>query len=586
MFEKEILDLFKVMLVDDSNKADMQYITQSKLNLDYVGKGFVTDFTPTKSQRKILEETYKPLNVTTLFSVKERENSDPIELIQKQILHYFEIYGLDIPGLFNLEVTKGKVVTMTYVRGVSLAELSEMIRKLLYTNAPVKDAVVLKDIIRHFKVAYNINEVKNNELRVILFDVKNDTYTSGDDVVRYVCWKATNSALLIKSPNVLRAVKMYSTADAFVDLLSKHVEPLARVFNRHKAIILSLKTKKNKSVINRISRLSKTLHMPIVEAFNKRFVSEALNGKIKDYSVLNKLSVRDKFKFLNLLEYKKQNNTDDAFIIRNGKVHLEKNRPTFSTKKIDLVIDEVIKSLALDFSGLDGKNILLDKDVDYGLPISRKQTVGNLPYGTTVTVKDGEISSGIYWENAGGARDLDLSAIDSRGARTGWGAYSGYDRKNPITFSGDVTDATNGAMEFMTSKTSLKQSYGLFVNIFAGNPNSKAFIVVGNKTEKKWIKETKIKEEHTLGGKGSIIGFVKNGKFVIYSGSMNNRMVSGSEKDAAIISRGLSDFWTVKSLFDVLGIKYDVDKKAKKVYDYSLSYSEMTYDKLEKLFSI
>ena len=576
MFEKEILDLFKVMIVNDTNKYPVY--------VDSIMDGYVTDFVPTASQAAVLRAKYQPLDINTLFTVQERKKADPYELISKQFLHYVEVYGLYSPGLFNLEVYGGKVVTLNYVRGVTALELGEYVRKLLYTNAPVKDSDVLNKIVRHYDVYFNVNEVKNNELRVLLFDPKKHVYANGDDAVRYICFVATGSAMLIKSPEVIAAVTAHAN-EVSADFLEIHAKVLAQVFNRHKKLILALKTPKTRSVINKISRLSKINHVPIKEAINKRFVAEALKGNV-DYSVLDKISIRDKFKFLNLLEYKKQGLKQDAFVIRNGKVRLEENRPLHSRHDINVVMKKILDSLESDLYALKDKNILLDKHVHYGLPVSRKQTIGNLPFGSQINIESKNISSGIYWHNDGGARDLDLSTVDTNGKRTGWGCYAGYDKNSPVTYSGDVTSAHNGAMEFMTSKTKSSRVYGLFVNIYNGEIGSKMELVVGERTKDKWIDNPVIREEHSLTSRGNVLGFVKDGVFVVFTCRLNDGRVSTTEKNKAIVSRGLSDSWTINRLLEYLQIDFDVERDEEKEYDYDLTYEKYTSDSLEEIFSI
>lgn len=573
---KNVLDLFNVMVTPRS-------VPVSQMDFDSVKSGFITNFVPTMGQYVVLTAKFAPLPITTLFTVEERDRAPIERLLARQILHYIEVYGLNAPGLFGLEQTNGTVANITFVRGVSVEELSELVVKLLTTNAPVKDATVIKQIIDEYKIEIpEISKIVNNELRVILFNVDKHRFTNGDDAVRYMCYKATGETLLIKSKKVVDAVKAVRYSTSF---LETHAVVLAQVFNRHKRLILAAKgTAGQTTVINKIARMSKKLHVPINEGFNKQFVSVALAGTWYDPAALEAMSLRDRFKFLNLLEYKKQQHSVDAFVIRNGRVHVEPNRPHHNIWRIERVINEVVSSLNATFSNLlIGKNILLDARVDYGLPISRKQMVGKLPFGTTVTV-DNVISSGIYWHNDGGARDLDLSAIDTNGQRTGWGQYSGYDNRNPVTYSGDVTSAHNGAMEFLTSKTSFTQSYGIFVNIFNGAIGSKAEVVVGTKTRDRWIDDTVVREQIVLPGKGSIIGFVRDGKYVAYSGVLNNNAVSGNAKSQAIVARGTAQFWTVRKLFDTLGVLYDTERQPDVEYDYDLTYSQFSVDKLEKMF--
>jgi hypothetical protein len=256
-----------------------------------------------------------------------------------------------------------------------------------------------------------------------------------------------------------------------------------------------------------------------------------------------------------------------------------------SKGKLDDVTAIVIDSLRDDLARLRDTTILLDPNVDYGLLVSRKQALGQLPFGTTVTPNGSTISSGIYWENAWGATDLDLSAVEVSGRRVGWGQYSGYTRSD-VVFSGDVTHASSGAMEFMTSKVSYEPVYALFVNIFAGNKDSSKFaLVVGSKSKDKWIESPVIRETAELNSRGNVIGFVKRGKFVVYSCRLNNSAWSVGSKEAAIVAKGLADFWTVKGLFDTLDIPYSVTREAGRNYDYDLTYQGFSLDKLESVFS-
>lgn len=572
MVDQHVLKLFKAMVTDGVGNLD----------LSNVASGFITNFRPTPKQLKLLQEEFKPLNLTTLFSVEQRETLSAQELIYLQVLHYIEIYGLNSPGLFNLEQKNGQVATIAYVQGLSRDELADKVRSLLYANAPIKDAEALKEIIESYAIDFDLNQVKNNEMRVLLFRLGQDVFQSGDDAVRYMCYTATESALLIKSKQVIKAIEADDKsfkADFFVD----HERPLAKVFHRHKNLILAAKTSENAHAINRISRLAKTLHVPIHEPISKRFIAEAYADNVEP-KVLQAMGVRDKFKFLNLLQYKMLGNTTDAFIIRNGKVHLEKERKVLNGPKLSSIVADVLDSLREDLAHLRKTTILLDSNVDYGLPISRKQVVGQLPFGTTVTSKGDTLSSGIYWENKWGATDLDLSAVKPGGQRTGWGQYSGYGA-NDIVFSGDLTHAEKGAMEFMTSKTTFMGVYALFVNIFNGQEGTKFALVVGSKTKAKWIEEPVLREMGTLDSKGNIVGFIKGGKFVVYSCRMNSNSWSVGNKEAAIVARGLADFWTISVLLNVLAIPYSLTRDPNQTYDHDLSYQGFSFDKLETMLA-
>jgi hypothetical protein len=567
-----LLKLFNVMAVPQTSS-----ITKTTLLSDY---GVLTNFQISNIQKDAIMEYCKPLDVKVLFGKTERDEKSTLELINKQLLHYLEVYGLNSPGLFDLEVDEGEVIKLTFIKGLTIPEINDMILDLLYSNAPVKDTTMIQNLITSLQVSFDFDKIQNNELRIVLFDITKHVFNNGDDAVRYMCFKATDNSLLIKSKEVIDAVKLHKFPSAFFE---KHDIQLAQVFNRHKKIIMSAKNPNTKTAINRISRLSKQKHVPIKESVNKKFISLALEQKVSIgtlFNILDSVSIRDKFKFLNLLEYKKMRSTMDAFIIRNGKIHLEEGRKVHDLSMIEKVKNMVLKSLEEDFLNLKDKTILLDNNVDYGLPVSRKQTIGNLPFGTEVHVKNAKISSGVYWRNDWGATDLDLSTIDYTGKRTGWGSYSGYDKTNPVTFSGDMTSAYDGAMEFMTSNN---VDYGLFVNIYSGSTGAGFELVVGENGKDRWIQNTIIREKDNLKSRGNVIGFVKNDKFIVYQGRLSSNYISGDKKSEVIVKRGASEWWTVKRLFDSIGIKYSLDKEENVSYDYDLSYESFSYDKLENI---
>lgn len=559
---------------------------KGKLNLSTAEHGFVTDFEPTNEQFVMLKNLFKPLPVVTLFSVEERKNASIEYLLTKQILHYIETYGLESPGLFNLEVTKGKIASIAYIKAVTLAELTKKVTALIEGNRPIKDVKPVVEVIRDYNIKYKLNEVANNELRIALYDGK-AAFESGDDAVRYICYKATDDTMLIKSKKVIAAVK--ASEKISVEFLEQHALPLAQVFNRHKKLIMAVKNKKTASVINKISRLSKTEHVPVHEPLSKHFIASVIKGAAP-LNALKKISLRDKFKYLNLIEYKLLNKDYDSFNIRNGKIWTEAGRPQLKSGDLCVVREEVLMSIGEDLKGLKRKKILLDANVEYGLPISRKQSLGNLPYGTKVRAKGGkeELSAGVYWRNEWGSVnqriDLDLTAIDDGGNRTGWGGYSAYNKNEKITFSGDMTDATDGATEFMVVNPENSNRYGLMVNIFSGPDQVGSEIVVGYPSKKVWLNNTLIRERVELVSKQTLIGFLKDDTFIIYSGRLSNSRVTQGKHP--VIDKGLGKLWTIVDLFNEFGIKYDTTAKVGVDYHYDLSYTGFTFDKLEEMFQV
>ena len=58
-----------------------------------------------------------------------------------------------------------------------------------------------------------------------------------------------------------------------------------------------------------------------------------------------------------------------------------------------------------------------------------------------------KLAAGIYWEDKWGANDLDLSGLNISG-KIGWNSDY-YNENRSIIYSGDLTEAANGAVEYL-----------------------------------------------------------------------------------------------------------------------------------------
>lgn len=566
----------------------------------HAADGFVTNFKPTSAQRSLLKETFKPVDLHTLFSLGEA-SGDLEDMLIKQVLHYFEVYGLNMPGLFNLEVEGGKTTSLRFVKAVSIEELEKLVEKLMYTNAPIADVTPVVTLVRALALSYDFNKIANRELRLVLFRPQVDVLENGDDAVRWLCWRATEKPLLIKDKATIDAVTAFASdtlanRKLITSFLAAHERELAQVFNRHKRLIVPLKSAgaEAKRLVNRISRYSKTQHVPVGTPASKTVIARAARGEAVD---LSKVVLADKFRYLNLIEYKLLGLSTDAFNIRNGKLWTEKDRAVLDPQRLADLKAQVLESLKADLAPLKNQRILLDAHVDYGLPISRKQTLGNLPFGTTLRVpQDKKISIGIYWRDEWGAFDLDLSAISVTGERIGWGQADAYGRDD-LTFSGDVTSAPEGACEFFTVNPAVDVQRGLLVNTYSGAETAQAEIIAGYPTmtvarehygeavtqlAESWQDRTLLRERITLKSRQTFLGFIRGDRFVIYSGRLGGSRVSHGQQP--MVARGLADMWTISRLFEAIGIAFDVEPQIGVSYTHDLRYGTFSLDKLERVF--
>ena len=119
---------------------------------------------------------------------------------------------------------------------------------------------------------------------------------------------------------------------------------------------------------------------------------------------------------------------------------------------------------------LAGKIFFIPSYIDYCAPVSEKQFIGNIPYGTKFSFPN-TVSLGIFWENYKNKRtDLDLHLTTLSGA-FGWNA-SYRNGERTVLYSGDMTDATNGAAEaFYANYSKLDEPYILSANNFTGMPD-------------------------------------------------------------------------------------------------------------------
>ena len=571
------IEIYKVVCI---NYASNSVVTSNE-TLQY---GFIVDKPiPVKTLLKITQY-YSQTKMDKsdlkrhLFTKKEMEDGDVFSKVIAQLAHYwsFGTYGIQ-------EVKyKGKTITVDILKVVDKAELSELVRKDVYGNTPLSSDKVegVVEIIKDYKISIEGNLIKNNEIKALLYESGLFEFSNGDDIVRYIVFKETGSPLLIKSRQVLNDLKEVTTSDRYKtnELLANNSKLLSQVFNRHKKIFLALKNDTNRTAINTISKLSKTNHVPLRESINKTFIAKALAGKINNYDkVLDNISIFDKLKYLNLLRIRKQEMENKFFLIRNGTCFYKTNMEKWSSKHEGLY-NFILKNVQKQLSYLRGKKIKYPDNVDYGLPISNKQSLGHLPFGTIITT-DGKISAGMYWEDSWGAHDLDLSAISLK-ERLGWGSIHTYESENDLLFSGDITNAPDGAIEFMTQNKKSINPHVLINTIYAGDDKAKYKLVVGQTSSKKYLKNTIVEIETSFSKRSEILGVIKSNKFIVYKAGISSVRIS-SERDKAFLPYIDSNLLTIKGLLADIGISLHAEKDE---YDFDLSVDGITFDKLREIF--
>lgn len=335
-----------------------------------------------------------------------------------------------------------------------------------------------------------IDDLKNKEFRAMfIFSTFNDRKYYGEfDILRAILYGIKlvgeyhnlnhgHLDLLIKDSDTITNLRCISKIVKFShapgstlvkevlnNLDTQQKINLSKIFIRFKPIFLALKAI-NPELINKLNKLSKKHHTP----FKNDFWSQCLNPKDnekEDNLRLAKQSVDSlsNFRKIKLLEEIKlifnkinkdinikllhqdmnmelDSRTSKVYFIRNGKSFI---REGFSYDKYDqiyllelylILYNSLIHSVE---KNIEGKTIVLPKDIELTCPSSEKMFLGDLPIGSIINLPFDfdSLILGINWDKDAGAEDLDIHFINSDDKEY---CYYGISKDENIIFSGDIT---------------------------------------------------------------------------------------------------------------------------------------------------
>ena len=567
---------------------DPRQNTSDKFDLSLIHHGVATDFKPSADQAAWLRGLFPKIALqNTLFTVDQATNMALADKLRAQISEYWLSYGLG--GAFVRSAEK-QAVTLRQLRGVSGGALDTFLRKqasgALAMNS--EDAGRLAALLQQRLPILDLSLINNNELRVALMARRHAASQplggvdeiGVDDLMRFIVHLHTGSTLLIKNNETIKAIREADIMPAWI--LFDHADVLAQGFHRYKPLLLALrKDAESRQAVNRIRRLAKRRHVPITMPASRTFLADFA----RDPSVMERLdsfTITDCFRILNAIVLGRGLMKTRAYVVRNGKIWYDDTPEGHPKHVLDAAQDVVLARIRALCAHLVGENIRLPENIRLGLPVSQKQSVGRLPFGSVINTGAGvgeHVSAGIYWENDWGARDLDLSSVDLSGMRTGWGDAASYTRES-VQFSGDITNAPQGAMEFVTVTHS--PGIALFVNIYAGVVGSNCKLVIGRRdaAKEQWIDPVMFEEMTVLESRNNLIGYLTpDNDYVVYRGGLGGAHVS-SLKNRAVVEHGLAPFWTVDELFLFLDMEHDPDRPT----TIDLSYESLTFETLASVF--
>lgn len=586
------------------------------------------------------------------------------ELMIQQIIHYITTYGFETIGEYNekfvyipnekLEIPELKDdIKLIKIEEISKEDLKKKIWTLCRSSIPlsketIENIIELGDYIEITKD--NIDSIKNKEVKTALYNKLGILPEKPEEFFRYLINVLTGKTLIIKDKATIQALKTCDRKRALRLILNYNeqysVKRLSEIFNRFKPLFLALKTSqednsnslkthiwnlfndktnalvknekqvqyrnedeiKLNTIINKISHLSKKYHKPMkksnldifVDWCSKHEIESNFEEQLKEK--LEKAGIWKAIKLKNYLQYEETKSTQHVYKIRNGKAWIQNDYKEFkfNSNNVLKILDAIIINKLKN--NVYGKKVYLDDNLDLKLPQSEKQFVGNIPFGSSITIDKENLLFAIQWFNVENKRvDLDLKLI-SNNYEIGWNAK--YKETDKLIFSGDVTDAPypNGATECIyVDKTIGKTIFSLKINNYTNNVDNIEYDIIISKGDKRLLKnnyvinpndiivkipKTKIekgKSEHSI---GTIVIDDKNIKLVFTDLCTANRIISSNSELEDILRR-----YTVKESQCKCKLKDYLEKAGaiiinnSELADINLSINNLTKDSLINLFS-
>ena len=448
-------------------------------------------------------------NSTFYKTWNDVKNKSRFELFVDQVLHYMSTYGTDFSEeayLPNVNPEEPAFNTYKAISPITLYDLYIKCLGMLQAGIALKSdtVAVLTDYIITFakwmEITVDIDSIKNREALVILCDALGLLPSDGVKLFSHIMYKTTGQTMIIKNRDTRNRIqsKMYYAGDEIKKLWKSLSEDqmiaLAGVYNRYKELFLSFKNHRDASmnkIINKIGHLSKKHHKPMTRGFWETLLAKETYNPVE---VAEKAKTATNFKLIQVMQSIRERLLlaagmgDNLYIVRNGKIFMkENNYQAIDSKYFNWEeIYQVLKDQLIENLSKKACTVRFSDKFNLACPTSEKNFIGDVPMGSFATL-DNEGVFGIYWRNEWGTRDFDLSYHDIAGNRIGWNsAY--YNDKQDIVYSGDITNAPNGANELMQFKNGCPDGV-IFVNRYNGDPNSKFKLFFGKDDAKNKVDE-------------------------------------------------------------------------------------------------
>lgn len=465
----QLIKLFdRVAVKPDSDLLDPVKVNAVAMQCGYM----VHPDACTKDVATFLNDCKVNYNSTFYKEWQDVEKRSELEMLILQTLHYITTYGSNftLPA-FTLNPLPRRMHFKDYKLLLPCSDRELFDRLTAMLESPVAiSGKTLDEICRQMKEYHdeygweaNIDEVENREAQARLSDIYSRLPSTAEGIMRLIIYKTCGHTLIIKDGKTLQGLQVNATKASRLlrQLDDERMVSLAGAFYRYKPMLLTLRRglKENDpegvELINRLRRMARKYHRPMHESVLSAILS-ASNSDEKITEALGKeKSAFRLVRIVNYLNSLSSVNRQRAFIIRNGKLFVKRNSgdaaPADRVERVrGMVMAELTRRLTKKVKDSGGHTLTVKypDNVEPAAPVSEKQFVGNIPFGSYYTLRTNNLI-GIYWRNEWGTYDYDLWLTARNGMRLGW---AGNHKEDGLLFSGDMTYADPEATEIFYGK--------------------------------------------------------------------------------------------------------------------------------------
>ncbi|MBP5564928.1 MAG: hypothetical protein J6X45_04315, partial [Lachnospiraceae bacterium] len=404
---------------------------------------------------RFIESETVDYNSTFYKNWEQMSSKSRFEQFIDQILHYMTTYGTNFQSEFVYtcnDEDRSDVPDIKTYKYIAVATVEDVVKRCIdmlasgiaMSNDMVTSCVdYICDHKKEIPANFTVEDIANREAMIQICDRLGIHPRSGLEMVRWMVYKATGNALLIKDRKTIETIKANAGTINFGIFSNEDLVELSKVFFRFKPIFLAFKASAwNKKAVNDIRRMADKNHVPMKEGFWQTVLGDEEHfdeierrvGEITSFKIVSLIQTINERILLHI------NGGKNAYFIRNGKAWVDQNginKFGFNVGYLGKVRDILYRELVKRLSTKAGV-VRFPVSIDIACPVSEKKFAGNLPYGSAYKMSNHNYF-GIYWEESDGTRDFDLSFCDKRGLKIGWNAN--FRSGEEVLFSGDMTIA-------------------------------------------------------------------------------------------------------------------------------------------------